>query len=247
MWRAAFLIILGLFATVQQSASMKPEDSALVKKLISETAGIDPVSRRMEYISERFLGRKYISHPLIGSATDPEALVTRMDGFDCVTFVETVLAIAHARSQDQFIKNLIAIRYRDGKVEWRNRLHYATDWAAYNCNRGLLSDITNGPDSAVRDKLLSLVKGLDSHPAEYNYFPKKAFLRQSLLMKSGDIIFFTSGRNGLDTNHMGLIIRKEDKLYLRNASQSHGSVNDEELAEYFRLNKMTGFIINRPK
>ena len=47
MWRAAFLIMLGLFATVQQSASMKPEDSALVKKLISETAGIDPVSSRM--------------------------------------------------------------------------------------------------------------------------------------------------------------------------------------------------------
>ncbi|MBK7598701.1 MAG: DUF1460 domain-containing protein [Acidobacteria bacterium] len=66
-------------------------------------------------------------------------------------------------------------------------------------------------------------------------------------MKSGDIIFFTSGRNGLDTNHMGLIIRKDGKLFLRNASLHNGSVMDEELAEYFRLNKMTGFIINRPK
>ena len=84
---------------VQQTDSIKPEDSALVKKLISETAGMDPVSHRIEYISERLLGRKYISHPLIGSAMDPEVLVTRMDGFDCVTFVETVLAIAHARSQ----------------------------------------------------------------------------------------------------------------------------------------------------
>jgi hypothetical protein len=247
MLRAVFLIILGLFTTVQQTASIKPEDSALVKKLISETAGLDPVSRRTEYISERLLGRKYISHPLIGSAMDPEVLVTRMDGFDCVTFVETVLAIAHARSQDQFIKNLIAIRYRDGKVEWRNRLHYATDWAAYNCNRGLLDDVTFGPDSLVRDKTLNLVKGLDSHTAEYRYFPKNKFLKESLLLKSGDIIYFTSGRNGLDTNHMGLIIRKDGKLFLRNASLHNGAVMDEELAEYFRLNKMTGFIINRPK
>ena len=247
MWYSALVIIFGLIIPAQQAVSIKPDDAALVQKLIKESAGMEPVSKRIEYISGRLIGRRYVSHPLIGSATESEILVTRTDGFDCVTFVETVLAIAHAHSQDQFVKNLIAIRYRDGIVDWKNRLHYATDWAAYHCNRGLLDDVTFGPDSLVRDKTLNLVKGLDSHTAEYRYFPKNKFLKESLLLKSGDIIYFTSGRNGLDTNHMGLIIRKDGKLFLRNASLHNGAVMDEELAEYFRLNKMTGFIINRPK
>jgi Protein of unknown function (DUF1460) len=57
--------------------------------------------------------------------------------------VETVLAVALARSPVAIETELRALRYRDGDVTFANRLHFPeVDWIPNNTSRGTLRDIT---------------------------------------------------------------------------------------------------------
>ncbi|MBJ7536717.1 N-acetylmuramoyl-L-alanine amidase-like domain-containing protein [Marinomonas transparens] len=71
---------------------------------------------------------------------DKDPLI-RFDVFDCTTYVEAVLAGAISTSIDDFMPNLMALRYRDGKVSFMARNHFpSADWIPNN--QGLLTDIT---------------------------------------------------------------------------------------------------------
>lgn len=218
-----------------------------VRQLIASVASVEAIGSRIELVSEQLLGRPYLTRPLIGSPTTREALVSRVDGFDCVTFVETVLALAAVDSPADFTRQLAAIRYRDGEIAWASRLHYATDWSAYQIGRGLLADFTTQPESLWRQKHLHRVKGLPPRHSSYRYYPKRAFPLIAPTLMTGDIIFFVSGSPGLDTNHLGIVIRRGDQLWLRNASRRQRQVVDEPLADYLRHHRMAGFFINRPR
>ncbi|HMM35354.1 MAG TPA: DUF1460 domain-containing protein, partial [Thermoanaerobaculia bacterium] len=87
---------------------------------------------RVEALSASLLGAPYVAHALVGSATEPEALVAPLDGFDCVTYVESVLALARAGDPSRFVEELRALRYDGGRVEWERRNHYMTDWVRRN-------------------------------------------------------------------------------------------------------------------
>jgi cell wall-associated NlpC family hydrolase len=112
----------------------------------------------MQEIGLHFRGRPYLAGTLDQPPT--ETLVVRFDGFDCVTFVETALALARsAQASDStyagFARRLAEQRYRDGgPVGYCGRLHYFTEWVADNANRGLvrrLGDALNG--RPLRDTL----------------------------------------------------------------------------------------------
>ena len=54
-------------------------------------------------------------------------------------------------------------------------------------------------------------------------------------MNTGDYAGIYTDREGLDVSHTGIIIKKNDKTYLRHASpkEIYRKVVDEDLAEYF--------------
>ncbi len=222
-------------------------DPAELRELISMAASVESIGERIALISARFLGRPYLRHPLHGSPNTPETLVTRLDGFDCVTFVETVLALAHARTPADFERELALVRYRDGHVDWADRLHYATAWAAAQVARGRLEDLTTGPATLLRQKTLDYVPGLPPREVTYRYFPKRAFPLVAPTLRRGDIIFFVSGSPGLDANHVGLVIEHADGLWLRNASRQQRAVVDQPLDRYFARHPMAGFFVTRPR
>jgi len=224
------------------------EDSNLIQQLIDESARLDSIGQRIERVSERLVGRPYVTRPLIGSPTTPEQLVTRTDGFDCVTFVETVLAIVRSRTTGEFTAQLIATRYRDARVDWRSRHHYSTQWSAQQVSRGLLTTVVApGTDTVASRKILHHVKGLEPVQATYHYYPKRLFHLIAPALQTGDIIFFVSGAEGLDTNHTGFIIRDQGRLLLRSASRSRRSVTDLPLTHYVSHQGMAGFFVNRPR
>lgn len=80
------------------------------------------------YMGEQYLGAPYIDNPLgeeVAPDTDP---LIRFDAFDCMTFVETVLA-------DGDVNKLNKIRYADGIPNILNRNHFIeTDWLENNSN-----------------------------------------------------------------------------------------------------------------
>lgn len=222
-------------------------DAQLIRELLLESRAVKSISGRLKLLSARLLGAPYNRKPLIGSATEAEVLVTRMDSFDCVTFLETLLALARIKTAEDFPAELRKLRYANGEVTYRNRLHYATDWSRHLVQRGVLMEMTLGEESLPREKMLSYVKALPPKIAFFRYFPKQRIDSVSRWLLDGDVIYFVSGRDGLDVSHMGLIVRDNQRLLMRHATRSHHSVFEQDLFEFFRLNKMSGFIINRPK
>ena len=222
-------------------------DAQLIRQLIADTRPMKSIGERMKYVSGRLLGLPYIANPLIGSPNVPEELVTRMDAFDCTTYLQTVLALALAKSTDEFVTRLREIRYVDGEVDYYKRLHYTMDWAQYQVRRGLLVDLTLGEEIIVREKTLSFLKGIEPRRVTMRYFAKTALGYVSRWLVDGDLIYFISSRRDLDTFHVGMIFRNGSQVVMRHARHKRERVLEQSLDEFFQRSQFSGFIINRPK
>lgn len=93
-----------------------------------------------EFAAEKYIGAPYVLGPLGEGAsapydTDP---LRRDDAFDCLTFVETVLA-------DSSGIDLQKIRYDDGRIDWFARNHWTeTEWIPNVVKLGLIRPIKTG-------------------------------------------------------------------------------------------------------
>lgn len=221
-------------------------DQKQARQLLLGTRALPSVGQRMKAISTQLLGRPYLINPLIGSMTEPEVFVATLDGFDCVTFMETVLALARADEVEEFLDLLREIRYTHGQVEWGKRYHYTTDWERHNIWHGRLRDFTRGKETVVMTKTLNAVAGLRPRIISFRYFPKRKLPSISRQLADGDLIFFVSTRKGLDVFHTGIVFREGDRVILRHAARSRGGVVEQELAEFVKANRMPGFMIVRP-
>ena len=226
--------------------NLSETDRRQVERLLTDARQQPTLAARMKLISARLLGLPYLKHPLIGSPTEPEQFVARLDGFDCVTYVEIVLALSAAKDVNGFLDHLRALRYANGEVAYATRLHYTTDWHRANIQRGWLRDLTQGTQTRECAKLLDMVPGIPPHAATLRYFPKDTLATVAADWQDGDLIYFVSGRRALDTNHMGILFRVDGQLHLRHASQHHGAVVEQPLTEFVRTNQMIGFILARP-
>jgi hypothetical protein len=204
-----------------------------------------------------------------------EKLIVNVSGFDCTTFVETVLAIAGCVvagkiSQTEFRKNLKFIRYRQGEMDgYASRLHYFSDWLRDNEKKKILKDISHSFDAEVQRKKINYIT---THRALYpslksqNEFQKMLVVEKSLSRKvfhiiskdnvgrqktkiqQGDIIAFATNRESLDVSHTGFALWQRGNLYLLHASSKEGAVviSKKTLAAYLKSNKKhIGIIIAR--
>ncbi len=222
-------------------------DRQRTRQILKEVAQFPTLGTRLKFITAQFIGKPYSIGPLIGSDTEPEVFTATYDGFDCVTYMETCLALAWAQKADEVNDLLREIRYRNGNIAWEDRLHYTTDWSKYQIKRGVFTDITRGDDTLSRTKEINFLKCFAPRTITYRYFPKRKLNKVSQRLQDGDLIYFASTRKGLDTFHVGLLFWAGDKLVLRHAAKSKGGVVEQELAEFVKVNTMPGFIVARPK
>ncbi|MCC2666300.1 MAG: hypothetical protein K0S63_216 [Gammaproteobacteria bacterium] len=101
---------------------------------------------RLTTIANSFLGVPYQFEPLGEGengiySTFP---LYRADQFDCVTFVDTVLAMANATNFFQFEKNILSIRYRQPEINYIYRTDWFTDleWNPRLQQLGFIKDTT---------------------------------------------------------------------------------------------------------
>jgi len=209
-----------------------------------------PVALRVESISRLFLGRPYVTNPLIGSADTPEVFTAGFDGirggFDCVTYVETVVARSYARNLKDYASFLRRIRYESGRVDWKRRNHYMTNWIRNNSRAGLLKPVTAGTFSVTKQRLLNVVPGIPPRKQKFSCIPKQRLGKVAGIVQSGDLMFFASTRPHLDVFHCGIAIRDNGQLMLRHASRSQGGVVEQELSTFLKANRMSGIILARP-
>lgn len=219
-----------------------------VEQLIRSAEDERSAAGRIDVLSQRFLGYPYQSDPLIGSAETAEVFTTSLDGFDCVTYLETVVALAGASNVDEFADLLRRIRYDKGRVGWSRRNHYMTDWIRSNLREGILRRVSmRAVPTVSKVRILNCVRGLPARRTQMKWIPKAALTRLEPHLETGDLIFFVSTRKNLDVFHAGVIVRSGERLAIRHASRSRAAVVEQELREFSKANRMAGVIVARPR
>jgi hypothetical protein len=219
-----------------------------VDQLLSKIKRDRSAASRIDVLSRHFLGRSYKPNPLIGSSDTAEVFTAALDGFDCVTYIETVVALARASNTNDFTDWLRKIRYEQGRIQWDRRNHYMSLWLRNNVRNRILKPISMSTLPTVsRDRVLNVVPGLDPQRTRIKSVPKAAVPRLERHLQTGDLIFFASTRKNLDIFHAGIIVRDGKKVLMRHASRSQGSVVEQELSEFLKANRMAGVIVVRPQ
>jgi len=219
-----------------------------VEQLLSETKHDRSAGSRIDVLSRHFLGHSYKPNPLIGSADTVEVFTASLDGFDCVTYIETIVALARASNVDDFTEWLRRIRYERGRIQWERRNHYMTLWIRNNVREGIIRPVSMPTVPILsRERVLNVVPGLAAQRTRVKCVPKPAVPRLEPHLQSGDLIFFASTRKNLDVFHAGIIVRDGKKVFMRHASRSQGSVVEQGLSEFLKANRMAGVIVVRPQ
>ena len=215
-------------------------------------------------IGQFFIGAPYLSNRL--SKSNPEKVYFSFADFDCVTYVENVLALYNSKGNHiQFSENLIKIRYNDS-ISYENRNHYLTSGLEKLVKLNILTPINNPFNSKSvfksidylsehvnnkhidRSKLIKTENSISSRPIYY--FDSMNDSDTKNLIQNGDVIAFLSSRNDLDFKHVGFVYIKNNKKYILHASQEKKVVciSDVTIDQYLSKNKnINGFQIYRPK
>lgn len=211
--------------------------------------------KRIDFISEKFLDTPYKASTLTGDLNTPEVFTIDLEGMDCFTYIDYVEAMRLSESFPQFEQELKKIRYYDGKVDFQDRNHFFSDWAVYNKN--VVRDVTReigGEKTKEVSKSLNRKKdgtvflpGIPVTQRTIHYIPSSEVDKTVTdKLSTGDYIGVYTDIEGLDVSHTGIIIKKEDGIFLRHASsrESNTKVVDEDLTEY--IHNKPGLVIYRP-
>jgi hypothetical protein len=140
------LVSLPATAAVMQTDAASSINAALAD---ARSRGVDrlPFPQLVQAVAQlpSLMGKPYVAGSL-DHAPEAETLHVSLDGFDCVTYAETVLALSRTLARHGnaavFADELAALRYRHGQPAYCERLHYFTDWIRSNAARGVVDDVT---------------------------------------------------------------------------------------------------------
>lgn len=228
-----------------QEAPPAPPDSAtqarfdtVMTNAQSDSLHTESLGRIMQALGQQFMGAPYLEHTL--DTTPTERLVTRLDGFDCVTFVEAMLAMGRGVSErdysfDGYAERLQAQRYRgDAETSYCARLHYFSEWIADNQRRGVVRDVTADLGGeridrtltfmsehrdaydrfATNDSLYACVQDMEAElraqDHAWHVIPQDEIDAVADEIEAGDIIGLATDIAGLDIAHTGLAFRDDD-------------------------------------
>lgn len=230
------------------AAGARPAFAGLTRidRLIVESKALPTISQRIGFISNALLGSPYLKRSLIGGPNLPEQMVLRDDGFDCVTYCETVLAAAMVREPGEFADTLRKIRYHDGIVDWRGRNHYFSEWSDSNVANHICQRVTL-PGSHAVPRTVNYMPELGERQVTLAAIPCPNLLANAKLVSTGDIVGFMSQRPKLDYFHIGFVVIRDGKMFVRHAAQSKHRVLDERMDSFLAFNRVRRVTLLRPE
>ncbi len=254
-----------------------PEDTARFERVVKyakeQNLPDRPMGEIIQAIGDYFLGKPYAEGLLDKSGT--EKLVITLDKFDCVLFVETVLAIARGVAvQDynyqNFVNRIESQRYLNGKMNgYCSRLHYFSEWINDNQKRQTVENITAKLGGIPMDKRLNF---MSQHRSSYpqmsknettyqcivkieadlakstvNYIPENRIKSIYSQLQPGDIVAVATAVKGLDVTHTGLVYRNRDgNIGLIHASPAGQVTVAYDLHRYIsRVESAIGIVVAR--
>jgi hypothetical protein len=132
------------------------------------------LSARIDAFSASFLEKPY----LLGALGEgPHARYDqypryRTDGFDCETYVDTIVALVLADNLHAFQNRINQIRYHNGQVSFIARNHFTSlDWNPNNQAAGFVKDITNSLHNDEGQSVALTAEAMINKPGWYNLLP----------------------------------------------------------------------------
>lgn len=233
-----------------------------------------PIGEVMQELGLSLGGKPYVAGIL--DAPGEESLICRLDGFDCVTFVETVLSMARTvkaqdYSEEAFRANLLETRYRDGEMDgYCSRIHYFTEWVVENEDRGIVRDVTEEiggrpldkqfnfmtssrgsyPRLVDNDELFACIAEMERNLAThtFHFIPQNEIRDAYDDLQAGDVLALVTNIDGLDVTHTGLAYDDgSGSIGLLHASTSGGVIVSPDLQTYVTNNRrQIGILVARP-
>lgn len=226
-------------------------------QVITAAYRIEAPGERIVVISDKFLETPYVANTLIGGPQTAERLVIDLAGVDCFTFLDEVEALRRSPSLAEFPEQLKRVRYRGGKVAYKNRRHFFSDWVADE-DAVVIGDVTAvvGQGRAqVVVKQLNLksdgshwLPGIPVKTRKIASIPANKIDKEVLsALQAGDYVGIYTDKAGLDVSHVGLIVKDKTGVKLRHASSlsSARRVVDVDLLEC--LQGKPGLVVYRVK
>jgi len=202
-----------------------------------------PIGRAAVGVGERAEGTPYRPGTLeaylrAGGNPAREPLTVSLTRFDCVTLVESCLAVARVAGHggrptwDRFEREIERMRYRGGlRRGYTSRLHYFSEWISDGAARGLVRDLGKelGGVADVRS-LRFMTEHRTSYPAlrddatfeeirriEHELdvrsrfvVPTKRIPQVTNRIETGDVLAFATEIPGLDVTHAAFAYRGTD-------------------------------------
>jgi len=199
------------------------------------------LGRRAVRVGELAVGTPYEAFTLEaylragGNPSRTEPLTVSLTRFDCVTLVESCLAVARVAAQSRapswqsFAREVERMRYRGGKRGgYTSRLHYFSEWISDGQKRGLVRDVgaelggiedtrllrfmtehrSSYPalaNDAVFRAIGEMERGLDKHPR--HVVPTARIPDVVDRIQTGDVVAFATSIPGLDVSHAAFAYR----------------------------------------
>lgn len=260
-----------------QNIVVLQQDKEILKQVLTllSTEKNSPTSVILIKAATFFKETPYVASTLEINPND-EKLVVNLREMDCTTFAENCLAIAKTIKSgkptfEQFTAELKNIRYRDGKIDgYPSRLHYFSDWIYNNSQKQLVKNMS---EEIAQIPYPLNVNFMSTHPKSYAqlndttliptvasqekeicarhmfYIPEDRISEFEDKLMDGDIAGITTSIDGMDIQHVVLLVRKNGRIHMIHASLAAGKVllSEETLEEYLKENKRaTGIMVARP-
>ncbi len=176
----ALLFLAGLFAHLTPTSRWNDADwqvlDAKVRWAARGRLETLPIGAAIARLGQSFVGAVYTPGTL--EPAGPERVVVNLQAFDCVTFIENVLALTRFIREDgvsaladrpaaeaRYVRYLEDLRYRGGRLDgYPSRLHYFSEWLRDNAGRGRLRLLTRELGGVPDSEPLSF---MSRHPGSY--------------------------------------------------------------------------------
>ncbi|WP_373046104.1 N-acetylmuramoyl-L-alanine amidase-like domain-containing protein [Vulgatibacter sp.] len=247
------LALLPLAATAEGAAfRFRSADAGGRGEAVRALAATGAGWARTRAASEAFLGTPYVVSPLgEGTGPDPDPLL-RWDGVDCLTFVETALAVGNADDIAAAAAALDDIRYRAGRAPaFEHRLHLMiAQWIPDQIAKGYLEDVTAALPGATevaiaydegiwrgRGRALRALPWQEELRGTFRLPMIPLAQAQAIAQRLPEGLVLNVVRKARPdrinrVTHTGFVIVKEGKRFVRHASYGRREVVDEPIERF---------------
>jgi hypothetical protein len=256
--RAPLFALLSLVAPISASASDPQGITTKTRNQLQEWYdGVGPPLTHETfgaYLARTAFYQRGVEYDTVQPPTVPEELRIELSRFECVTFIESSLAVARCGYRAEptaacFEREVVASRYRGGAIRgYASRLHYFDDWIDDNEGRRRLKNLTPelGGEPLTRsyfhissrvlprsglppEALAVLVRDVAATESRLSRTPHRVLNREGApavldRLQDGDLVAFVRERSGLLIHHAGFVYRVRGKPRLLHASSYHRRV-----------------------